>query len=256
MCVEQATQAVEVVQRLWPQVVHQARRSVDERLHRRVLGVQDAQRVAVQTAPRVFIELVSMTFQVGDQRLAVRLTLGRLAQAVDFQLDAFQPQFGPEVAGEHDQFGVHIGTDEAQRLGAELVKLAVTAALRALMAEHRPHVIQALATVVQQRMLDRRPHHTGGVFRAQGELLAVEPVLEGIHLLLDDVGHLAQAAHEQRRGFHDGRAQVAVAVAQHERAQLVFEPLPVCGHGRGDVVHAFDGAEFFCHGNAVRPGTV
>ncbi|MCY1374202.1 hypothetical protein D9M69_615290 [compost metagenome] len=127
------------------------------------------------------------------------------------------------------------------------MELPVAPSLGPLVAEHRPHVVQALAAVVQQGVLERCTHHAGGVLRAQRELFAIEPVFEGVHLLLDDVGHLTEATHKERRGFHDGRAQVAVAVAAHQATQGVFEPLPVRGRGRGDVVHAFDGAQFFCH---------
>jgi hypothetical protein len=43
--------------------------------------------------------------------------------------------------------------------------------------------------------------------------VAVQLVGEGVHLLLDDVGDLAEAAHEQRRGLHDRGAHLAVAVS-------------------------------------------
>ncbi len=104
----------------------------------------------MQAAPGLFVELVSVGFEVGNERLAVGQPLGWLAQAVDLELDAGETQLCPEVAGQHDEFGVHIGTGEAQGLGAELVELPVAAPLRPLVTEHRPHVIKALATVVEQ----------------------------------------------------------------------------------------------------------
>ena len=202
----------------------------------------------MQTALRFFVELIEMGLQVGDQRFAVGQTLIGLPQAVDLELDPLEAQRGPEVTGQHDELGIDVWPGKSQRFGAELVELAVAPTLRTLVPEHGPHVIEALAAVVKQRMLQGSAHHAGGVLRPQCQLLTVEAVLEGIHLLLDDVGDLAQTPHEQRSGFNDGRAQIAVAVAAHQSPQGFFQPLPVRGRGRDDVVHAFDGAQFLSHG--------
>ncbi len=43
----------------------------------------------------------------------------------------------PQRAGQQDQFGIDVRAGEAQRLDADLVELAVAAALRTLVAEHR-----------------------------------------------------------------------------------------------------------------------
>jgi hypothetical protein len=43
-----------------PRIVDQLRRGLDQRLHGRVLGVQDAQRIAVQAALGIGVELVLM----------------------------------------------------------------------------------------------------------------------------------------------------------------------------------------------------
>jgi hypothetical protein len=78
------------------------------------------------------------------------------------------------------------------------VELAITAALRTLVAEHRAHVPQTLRTVVQHVVLDRSAHDARGIFRAHRQIFAVQRVGKAVHLLLDDVGHLADTAHEQR----------------------------------------------------------
>jgi hypothetical protein len=52
---------------------------------------------------------------------------------------------------------------------------------------------------------------------ASGRSVSWSPFIasvERVHLLLDDVGHLAEAAHEQRRRLDDRRQQVLVAVAR------------------------------------------
>ena len=186
-----------------------------------------------------------MGLKVGDECGAVQIALFGLAQAVDLQLYAANAQFFPQRVSHQDEFGIQLGAAKAQRLGAHLVELAVAPALGPLVAEHGAKVIQALAAVVEERVFDHRAHHTGGVFGAQGELLAVEPVLERIHLFLNNVGHLAQAAHKQRGGLDDGGADVFISVAAHQRAHPLFERFPPGRVGRQYVVHAFDGQEFF-----------
>ena len=101
----------------------------------------------------------------------------------------------------------------AERLGAVLVELAVAALLRPLVAVHRAAVPEALRAVVEQAVLDRGAHAGGGAFRAQRELLVVQLVAPGIHLLLDDVGRLADGAAEQRRVLDQRHADGAVAPA-------------------------------------------
>ena len=116
-----------------------------------------------------------------------------------------QAELAPQRAHHQDHLGVDVRAGKAERLDVELVELAVAALLRPLVAEHRPHRPQAQRAVVERVVLDHRAHDAGGGLGAQRELVAVHRVGEGVHLLLDDVGHLAQAAHEQRRRLDDRR---------------------------------------------------
>ena len=68
------------------------------------------------------------------------------------------------------QFGVHVRAAKAERFRADLMELAIASALRLFMPEHRAGVPQALRPLVGQVMFDRRAHHAGRAFRAQGEL--------------------------------------------------------------------------------------
>ena len=88
---------------------------------------------------------------------------------------------------------VDVGTGEAERFDAELMELAVASLLRPLVAEHRAAVPQPLRAVVEQVVLDRRAHARRRAFGAQRQAFAVQRVDEGVHLLLDDVGRLADA---------------------------------------------------------------
>ena len=213
--VERAAHAFEVLQRRFAQVVHQLRRRLHQRLHRRVLGVEDAQRVAVQrgAAPRRRARRACASKCAISAARCARRSSGWPRQLSSSRTSR-QAEVAPQARHIRMTSASTSGPAIAERLDADLVELPVAPALRPLVAEHRAHVVQALAAVVEHRVLDRGAHHAGRALGAQRERVAVHAVVEGVHLLLDDVGHLAQAAHEQRRGLDDGRADVAVAVAR------------------------------------------
>ena len=166
------------------------------------------------------------------------LALVRLPQAVEFEAHILQAQIAPQCTGQQNQFCVHLGAGKTQCLGADLVKLAVASSLGALMTKHGAHVIQPLATVVQHGVLRDGAHHTGRRFGAKGELLSVEAILKRIHLLLHNIGDLAQSPHEQRRGLDNRSPNIAVGIARHQVAHLGLQPFPAGGFWRQDVVHA------------------
>ena len=62
-------------------------------------------------------------------------------------------------------------------------------------------------------------------------------ILEGEHLLLHDVGELADRALEQRRVLDDRHANFLVAVRSEQLARDAFEPLPAGNVRRQDIVH-------------------
>ena len=80
-------------------------------------------------------------------------------------------------------------------------------------------------------MLDVGAHHAGGVFRAQGEGLALlgggaAAVLPGVHLLGDDVGLLAHGAGEELGLLEDGRADLAEVVGVEDVAGGGLDEVP------------------------------
>ena len=155
----------------------------------------------------------------------MRLAVGGVADGIHVELDVVEPEPLPQAREHHDLLGIDVRPLEAQRLDVELVELALAPLLRALVAEHRAHGPHAHRAVVEEVVLDRRAHDAGGRHGTQGEAVAVA-VLEHVHLLLDDVGDLAQAPHEEGRGLDDGRAHVAITVALEYRARRVLELLP------------------------------
>ena len=165
------------------------------------------------------------------------------ADAVQLEADAVEPEFLPQRGAHDDEFRIRVRSGKAQRLGAELVELAVASLLRALVAVHRPRVPEADRPVVGEAVLDRRTHRGGRGLGAQRELLAVQPILERVHLLLDDVGDFADRAPEEAGMLEQWRADVAVPVAMHAVAHDLLEGQPAGRLVGEHVVHATDGLQ-------------
>ena len=125
------------------------------------------------------------------------------------------------------------------------MELAVAAALRTLVTEHRAAVPEALRGAVEQAVLVDGAHDGGGAFGTQRELVAVHAVGEGVHLLLHDIGHFADAAGEHLRVFKDRSADFLIAVAFENADGRLLQGLPDGGIGGEHVVHALDAGEFF-----------
>jgi len=98
----------------------------------------------------------------------------------------------------------------ADQLDADLVKLAKAALLRSLIAEHRAAVEEFERHVLGEAVGDHRTNHAGSVLWPQRDFLAAA-VGEGVHLLGNDVGVLADRSREnvgelENRRRHFGEA--------------------------------------------------
>ena len=87
------------------------------------------------------------------------------------------------------------------------------------------------------------PAHGRGAFGTQRESVAA-PVLEGVGLLLDNVGDLADAAHEQARILEHGGVDTPVAEAVRDLLRPVLEEAPIGLVARQNVRGAAGGLEY------------
>ena len=158
---------------------------------------------------------VGVRAQVGLQLLAIRRAPGRASRGwprrrrTPSTSDRLQQR-----REQRDELGVDGGIVGADRLRPDLPELPVAPGLRALVAEEARQVPelhrlgQLVHAVLDVGAADRR-----GALRPQRER-APAAVLERVHLLLDDVGGLADAAREQlgpleRRASRCGRSPPA-----------------------------------------------
>ena len=184
------------------EVVVQRGRTVQHRLYASVFAVEDAQRVGSQTAAAVVIQRVQVVLQVGNQRLLEGVAFFGKADGIQLQRQQVKyAQAAKEVGADGDEFGVKCRTCHAEGFDAHLRELAAASFLRAFVAEHWPFGIDALR-LLQFAVLDHRPHHACGRFRAQGDAFVVA-VAEGVHFFADDVGFFADGTLEQAGLFKE-----------------------------------------------------
>ena len=202
-----------------------------------------------------------MPLEVAHEFSAMRGPLVGLPEAVDLQSHRRQRQDLPQPGQHHDQLGVDVRPGKAKRFDIDLMKLPVAPALRPLVPEHRSHRPHPPRPVIGQVVLDRRAHHARRELGAQRQPLAVETVLERVHLFLNDIGDLADALHEQFRVLDDRRADLLVAVAAQPVRDARLEPLPQRGIARQEIVHPPHAGQLLAHrypacslsASAVRP---
>src|SRR4030095_6344726 len=111
-------------------------RALDQRLQGRVLRIEDAQRISLESPLAVRIELAAARRHILYQYRAITLARLRGAERVHGQAHVTDTELAPQARGDLDHFRVDVGSREAESLAVDLVKLAVTPLLRAVGAEH------------------------------------------------------------------------------------------------------------------------
>jgi hypothetical protein len=124
-----------------------------------------------------------VALQVGDQRLAVGLPAGRVAQAVDLERHApGHAELVEDVLAERHHLDVGHRLGRAHQLDTDLVELAQSSLLRPLVAEHRAVVEELQRQILRHAARDHGAGHGRRVLGPQAHLLAAA-VLEDVHLL-------------------------------------------------------------------------
>ncbi len=161
----------------------------------------------------------------------------RVADRVEQDLHAIEPDVPVEAQAKLDQLRVDGRPGITDRLDVELPELAVAAGLRAVVAEHRPdeRELHRLGPGLHP-VLDVGAHDSGGGLRAERPGLGLFGARrDPEQLLLDDVRHLADTALEDLGLFDEGRLDLAVAVPGGERRGSPFEACPGDPLGGQDV---------------------
>ena len=110
------------------------------------------------------------------------------------------------------------GPSEAECFRIDLMKLTVASRLRPLAPEHRPHAPDPQASVAQHAVGDDRADDAGGRLGTQSDLI-LALIDEAEHLLLDDVGEVADRALEQLRLLDHGNPEFLVPIGREHFAR-------------------------------------
>ena len=149
----------------------------------RIFTIEDAQRVFLQPRQTVFAQDILMIVEIGHQRFAPGIAASRIAQRVELQRHAFlDPKFVKQLVGHHQQFDVRSRFRRTDDFGVDLVKLAITALLRAFITEKRAmrgHLHRRMLLPAIGQIGARNP---GCEFRAQRDRIPAA-ILECVHFL-------------------------------------------------------------------------
>jgi hypothetical protein len=227
------------------QAIGDARRPGVDRRHGHVVRVQEPQHVPLQPVALELGQLVDPPAVVRRQLLDIGGAAGRVADRVEEHLDAAQACIGVEPRRQLDDLGIHGRTRIADGLDVELPELAVAAGLWAVVPEHRADLVDPDGLRPRLHpVLDICAHDPCRRLRPERPrfgLLAARDDPE--QLLLDDVGHLADAALEHRHLFEHRRLDAAVAVARREVGGEALEAGPDRGLVGQQVARASGGSE-------------
>ena len=210
------------------QAVGDARRRGVQRSHRRILGIEQAQDVAVEALLLDRRQGRPMRVEVRRQLGDVGRPAGGVTDRVQQDLDALEAGIAEDPHPELDDLGVDRRARIADRLDVELPELAEPAGLRPVVAEHRPghRELDRLRPGVHPVLEVRADDASGrlGPERPRFGLLGSRRDPE--ELLLDDVGDLADAALEDVGLLEHRRRDLPVAVAGGEVRRQPLETVP------------------------------
>ena len=117
------------------------------------------------------------------------------------------------------------------------MKLALTAGLRTLVAEHRPAIPKLLGTLADEAMLNGGSNHRGRSFGTQ-RAGPITTILKAVHLLADDIGSLPDPACEQFGDLKKRRADLLEAGASEVFKGDGLHCLPTMCLGGQQIHHA------------------
>ncbi len=223
------------------------RRAGDDALHVGVLAVEDPQGIAAQAPLAVLVESRFMSAEIGDELLAVGRARGRGPQRIDQKLGAAESEPPQQARREQYEFRVDIRAFEAECFGIDLMELPVAPGLRPLAPEHRTHAPDSQTPLAQHAVGNHGADDACGRLRAQGDMV-LALIDETEHLLLDDVGEVADRTLEQLCLLDHRNAEFLVPIRRKHLAGDALQVLPGRDLRGQHIVHAAQGLDDLAQG--------
>ena len=187
------------------------------------LAVENTHRVALEPVEAGAAQLVFILLKICLERLVILGAAGRAADRVYLERQVLDSEESEYFGGEGDYLGIGGGSRSAEDLNAELVELPVSAGLRLLVAIARGYIAGLLRQgLVEKPVLQecaRSARSALGSERYRTSAL----VEESIHLLLHDIGGVADAAGKQLRMLEHGSANLLEAETRGYIEQGIFK---------------------------------
>ena len=213
-------------------MMRDGRQLLDDRLVGLHFAIQHAQGIGLRPALAVGAHSRRHRFQLPPQQLDVLRAALPVPHGINQKLEIGEPRVLQNIGRKGDDFSVGLVRFRADRLRSDLIELPVAALLRALAAKHGTDVEPLLhfgGLLVS--VFDVRPDHRGGVLGPQCEGTPVA-VVEGVHLLGDDIGIGPDAAREQLRLFENRRSDFVVVIGPKDLARNGLNAIPRIGGWR------------------------
>ncbi len=185
---------------------------------------------------------------------AARHAMPRLGVAQRVQLEhnlVDDTQLAEQLRAHRDQFDVGRRLGRADDLGVELVELAITALLRALVAEQRAVGGELHRRELLPAVRDISAADAGGELGAQRQRFAAA-VVERVHLLRHDVGRLAERAGEDAGELEHRHVDAAEAVQLAHAVERLDHRIEARDVVAIEVLRAPDPLHFVCHARGDR----
>src|SRR5216684_351352 len=235
-------QSLEMSPRLRIQGIEQQRRPGNDALRVRILAVEYSQRIALQPPFAVLVERGLVPAEISGKLLAIRRARSGRSQRIDQELGAGQSETPQQARGKQNDFGVDIRSSESECLRVDLMELAVAPRLRPFAPEHRTHAPDAEAPLAQHSVRNDGTDDAGRRFGPQGDVV-LALIDEAEHLLLDDVGKVADRTLEQLRLLDHGNAELFVTVTREDFSRDAFQVLPGRDLRGQHIVYAAEGLD-------------
>src|SRR3989338_1663924 len=170
------------------------------------------------------------------------------SQRIEFDFQIVDTQPLKKLINHVNHLRVNSWVGNAKNLGTNLVKLAITALLRALITIHGTYVIITRHRITLGTfILYIGPHDGRGAFGPQGQGLSL-PINKGIHLLLNNTGRLPNGTDKKIEFFQDRGPHLFITVEGKQFSGMILDELPHMDLGREDIIHPTKG--FNGHNNS------
>ena len=164
-----------------------------------------------------------------DQRRTVGLAAFTVAKRIQVKGAAVEhTKIIKNTRAAANDFGIGQTVTRPEIFDPDLMELAHASLLRPLIAEHRPGIEELQRQALRESVGDHRPHHAGGVFRAQCQRLAAT-VGEVVGFLGDHIAAVAERTREHLGKLEHRRRHLLKAVKARGGARRADHPL-VAGH--------------------------